>query len=140
VLPHVAAPWSRHWPAGSRPPAPTGLQVPALPPSAHDMHAPAQAVRQQTPCAQTPLPHSFPSPQTAPSGLRPHEPPLQMPGGAQSASALQVDLHAAVPQRNGKHEVAAGAEQVPAPSQVPAGVNVVVLVGQVAGRQGVPCA
>ncbi len=87
-----------------------------------------------------PLPHSLPTPQTAPSGLRPHEPSTHTPGGAQSASAVQVDLHAAVPQRNGKHEVAAGAEHVPAPSQIPMGVNVVVLVGQVAGRQGVPWA
>jgi hypothetical protein len=72
--------------------------------------------------------------------LSPHEPPLHTPGGAQSASAVHVDLQAATPQLNGKHEVAAGAEQVPAPSQLPAGVNVVVFAGQVAGRQGVPCA
>jgi len=53
---------------------------------------------------------------------------------------VHVDLQAAVPQRNGKHEVAAGVEQVPAPSQIAPGVNVVVFVGQVAGRQGVPWA
>jgi hypothetical protein len=53
---------------------------------------------------------------------------------------VHVNLQAAMPQRNGKHDVAAGAEHVPAPSQIPMGVNVVVLVGQVAGRQGVPCA
>jgi hypothetical protein len=113
--------------------------MPALPGSAHDRHDPAHAVRQQVPWAQTPLPHSLPAPHTAPSGLRPHDPSLQTPGGAQSASEVQVDLHAAMPQRNGKHEVATGYEQVPAPSQVPVGVKVVVLVGQVAGRQGVPC-
>ena len=123
-----------------RAPATTGLQVPALPSSAHDRQLPAHAVRQQIPCAQMPLPHSLPSPQMAPSGLRPHEPSLQMPGGAQSASAVHVDLQAAAPQRNGKQEVAAGAEQVPAPSQLPAGVSVVVFVGQVAARHGVPCA
>jgi hypothetical protein len=70
--------------------------------------------------------------------LRPHEPPLHAPGGAQSASAVHVDLQAAAPQMNGKQDVEAGAEQVPAPSQLPAGVKVVVLAGHVAGRQGVP--
>jgi hypothetical protein len=72
--------------------------------------------------------------------LRPHEPPLQTPGGAQSASVVQVDRQAAAPQTNGKQDVAAGAEHVPAPSQLPAGVKVVVLAGQLAGRQSVPCA
>ena len=81
---------------------------------------------------------SPPSPQTAPSGLRPHEPALHTPGGAQSASAVQVDLQVAAPHRNGKHDVAAGMAHVPAPSQAAAGVSVVVLAGQVASRHGVP--
>jgi hypothetical protein len=87
---------------------------------------------------QTPLAHSPPSPHTAPSGLRPHEPALQTPGGAQSASAVQVDLHALTLHRNGKHELAAGSAHVPAPSHEPAGVNVVVVAGQLASRHGVP--
>ena len=91
------------------------------------------------PIAQIPLLHSIPSPQVAPLGLRPHDPPLQTPGGAQSASAVQDDLHTAVPQRNGKHEVADGVTQVPAPSHVAPGVNVVVFAGQVAILHGVPC-
>ena len=138
-MPQLAAPWSRHWPAGFRVPAATATQLPALPAAAHDMHVPAQAVLQQTPCAQTPLAHSPPPPQTAPSGLRPHDPLPQTAGGAQSASAAQVALHAAAPQRNGKQEVAAAVRQVPAPSQLPAGVKVVVPVGHVATLQDVPC-
>jgi len=140
LVAHDTAPWSRHWPEGSRPPAAMGVQVPALPASAHDTHAPVHAVRQQTPWAQTPLEHSLPSPHTAPGGFKPHDPPLHTPGGAQSASARHVELHAETPQLYGKQEVAAGTVQVPAPLQVPAGVNVVVLEGQLAARQGVPCA
>ena len=104
------------------------------------MHEPAHAVRQQVPCTQLPLPHSAPSPQIAPSGLRPHDPLLHTPGGAQSASAVQVDLQVLVPQRKGKHEVAAGIAQVPAPSHIPPGVIVVVFGGQLASLHGVPCA
>ena len=96
------------------------------------MQLPVQSVLQQVPWAQMPLLHSVPSPQIAPSGLRPHDPFVQTPGGAQSASAVHDDLQTAVPQRNGKHEVADGVTQVPAPSQVPPGVNVVVFIGQVA--------
>jgi len=104
------------------------------------MHAPAQAVLQQVPCTQVPLAHSPPSPQIAPSGLSPHDPLLQTPGWAQSASAVQIDLHVLVPQRKGKHDVAAGTAHVPAPSQLPAGVIVVVFAGQLASLHGVPCA
>jgi len=138
-VPHEGAPWSRHWPAGSLLPAPTGAQVPALPSSAHDMQLPVQSVLQHAPWAQIPLLHSVPSPQIAPSGFRPHDPLLQTPGGAQSASAVHVDLQAATPQRKGKQVIAAGVTQVPAPSQLPAGVRVAVPVGQLADRQGVPC-
>jgi hypothetical protein len=114
------------------------LQVPALPGSAHDMHEPVQAVRQQIPRTQMPLPHSLASPQTAPSGFRPHDPLAHTPGGAQSASSAHVDLHADAPQRNGKHDVAAGVEHVPAPSHDAVGVNVVVFAGQVESLHGVP--
>jgi hypothetical protein len=116
------------------------VHVPELPVSAHDTHAPVQAVRQQTPWAQIPPEHSLPSPHTAPGGFSPHEPPLHTPGGAQSASARQVELQAEAPQLYGKHEVAAGIVQAPAPLQEPAGVNVAAFAGQLAARHGVPCA
>jgi hypothetical protein len=102
------------------------------------MHDPVHAVLQQVPWTQIPLAHSDPSPQVAPSNLRPHEPLLHTPGDAQSASAAQVELHAAAPHRKGKQDVAAATEQVPAPSHRPAGVRVVVFAGHVAFLQGVP--
>jgi hypothetical protein len=97
----------------------------------------AQVVAQQTPCAQMPLPHSVPPAQTAPSDLSPHDPALQEAGGAQSASAVQDDLHTAAPQANGAQELDSGVTQVPAPSQVAAGVNVVPAEGQLAAAHGV---
>jgi hypothetical protein len=122
------------------PPAAIGVQVPAVAGSAHDIHFEAQAVKQQAPCAQMPLPpHSVPELQTAPGGLRPHEPALQEAGGAQSASAVQDDLQTPVPQANGAQEVDIGVTQEPAPSQVDAGVKVVPVAGQVAPAQGVLC-
>jgi hypothetical protein len=99
-----------------------------------------QSVLQQTPCAQKPLAHSVPSAHVAPGDLRPHEPLEHIAGGPQSASAVQLALHAEAPQRKGKHELAAGVTHAPAPSHVEPGVNVVVIAGQLASPQGVPCA
>ena len=128
-----------HFPAGSVPLAATGEQVPAAPVSAQDIQVPLQAVPQQAPWAQMVLLHSVPLEQTAPFGLSPHEPEMQDAGIAQSLSVAQVALQALVPQANGKQEDDAGIPQVPAPSQLPPGVKVVPLVGQVAPWQEVPC-
>jgi hypothetical protein len=65
---------------------------------------------------------------------------LQTAGASQSASAAQLALHAEAPHRKGKHDVAMGVTQAPAPSQVEAGVNVVPPVGQLGSPHGVPCA
>jgi hypothetical protein len=116
----------------------TGVQVPGDVASAHDRHVPVQAVLQQTPCAQKPLAHSVPSPQTEPGALSPQEPAVQTAGVWQSASAAQLALHASAPQRNGKHELAGGVTQAPAPSQVEPGVKVVL--GQLGSPHDVPCA
>lgn len=83
--------------------------------------------------------HSVPLEQTAPFGLSPQDPAMQVAGIAQSPSAAQVALQALVPQAKGKQEDDAGIPQVPAPSQVPPGVKVVPLVGQLAFWQEVPC-
>jgi hypothetical protein len=48
---HFAMPPSSHWPSGSIPSG-TFLQVPSLPPIAHDLHVPEHAVMQHLPCAQ----------------------------------------------------------------------------------------
>jgi len=90
VVPQLAAPLSVHWPVGSAPPAGTGAQVPVVPLSAHERHLPVQVVAQQTPWAQTVLEHSAPVWQTAPFGLRPQDPALQVAGIAQSALVAHV--------------------------------------------------
>jgi hypothetical protein len=84
--------------AGSVPPAGTGVQVPALPVSAHDMHVDPQAVPQQTPCAQIPVLHSVPPAQVAPVDFSPHDPLVQTAGAAQSAFEVHVALQVAAPQ------------------------------------------
>jgi hypothetical protein len=139
VVPQLAAPCAMHCPVGSVPVGGIGVQAPRLPASAHDIHFEAQAVAQQAPCAQMLLVHSVAVAQTAPTGLSPQEPALQEAGETQSASAAQVDLHAAVPQRKGAHELDSGVTQLPAPSQLDAGVKVVPLAGQLAPAQEVPC-
>ena len=138
VVSQLAAPLSMHWPVGSGLPAGTGEQVPIVPVSAHDEHLSAHVVAQQTPWAQTVLWHSVPAWQTAPLGLSPHEPLLQVAGAAQSLSAAQVDRQALGPHANGKQDVAAGTVQVPAPSQVPPAVKVLPGIGQLAFLQAVP--
>ena len=70
--------------------------------------------------------------------LRPHDPLVQTAGKTQSAFEAHPPLQALLPQRNGKHESAAGVTQVPAPSQVDAAVKVVVSLGQLGLLQTVP--
>ena len=76
-VPQAGAPRSMHLSAGSGASLGTFVQVPSVPPSAHDVHAPAQAVSQQTPCAQKPVAHSVPAEHELPRALGPHELPLQ---------------------------------------------------------------
>ena len=140
VVPQVVALSALHCPFGSIPFSATGRQVPGVPTSAHDMQLCVQAVVQQTPWAQNPLLQSPGSAQLAPGGRRPHDPLSQTKVGAQSASAVQVDLQAATPQRNGKQEVAGGVTQAPAPSHDDAGVSVTPPAGQDAAAHDVPCA
>jgi hypothetical protein len=69
-LPQVAGVAAGHWVVrlGAWPAA-TGLQVPSLPVSAHDMQVPVQLDAQQTPCWQRPDAQSVVAVQVAPSGL-----------------------------------------------------------------------
>jgi hypothetical protein len=124
---------------GSAPPTGTGVHVPGDVATAHDWHVPAHAVRQQTPCAHTPVAHSVPSLHAAPGDLSPHEPLLHTDGETQSASAEQVALQTASPHLKGAQEIAAGVTHAPAPSQVDPAVYVVPVAGQVAPAHGVPC-
>jgi hypothetical protein len=49
VVPQLAAPAFEHVPVGSVPPGSTGVHVPTLPGTTHDMQVPVQALLQQTP-------------------------------------------------------------------------------------------
>jgi hypothetical protein len=88
-VPQVEAPLSAHWPRGSSPAA-TSVHVPAVPVRLQERQLPVQAVRQQAPCSQKPLPHSAAVVQAAPLGRLPQLPPVQTLGATQSASAVQV--------------------------------------------------
>jgi len=123
--PHVEAADAAHWVAGVGAwPAGTGEQVPALPVSAHDWQVPAQAVAQQTPCAQIPDRQTDPDAQAEPFGNWPQLPLLHVFGETQSLLLAQVVLHAAVPQTYGAQGPVVAARHVPAPSQVRACVSV----------------
>jgi hypothetical protein len=76
------------------------VHTPALPPTSHDWQRPVQAVMQQVPCAQNPELQSAAAEQEAPIGFLPQLPFTQLFPLAQSASLVQLVLHAALdPQR-----------------------------------------
>lgn len=119
----LAAPRSAHWLSGSWPEG-TVEQVPPVPVSAHDMQFPVQAVWQQTPCAQMPLPQSVPAVQAAPSGFLPQLPPLQTFPAEQSALVEQLARQLVPPHTYGMQVWFVPAVQLPMPSQRPASVSV----------------
>jgi hypothetical protein len=126
---------------GSGAPLVTLLHVPIDPSNEHDLHFSVHALPQHTPCAQNPDEHSLLSfAHGRPFGLRPHDPLMHTAGAEQSPSAVHEFLHAPVPHRYGKHEIAPGLTQVPAPSQVEVAVDVVVALGQVGSAHAVPIA
>jgi hypothetical protein len=133
----LAAPASVHWFSGSWP-AGTFVQVPMVLLSAHDWQLPAQAVAQQTPCAHWLLAHSAPVVHAVPLVFLVHTPPMQTLGVLQSASTVQVVLHAPVLQAKGSQLVVVAAWQVPVPLQLRADVSVAPV--QVAVAQLVPLA
>ena len=98
------------------------MQVPCELVSAQDLHGPAQAVPQQTPCAQKFDRHSMLLLQEAPGIFLPHELPLQTLGGTQFPSCVQASKHLLPLQAKGAHERDMGAAQVPLLSQVEPGV------------------
>jgi hypothetical protein len=136
-VPQAAAPLSVHWFSGSWPAA-TLVQVPTVPVSAHDWQVPEQAALQQKPCAQNPDVHWAPAVHAAPMAFVVQLPPLQVNGETQSVSAVQVVLHAPVPQTNGSQAEVDTVWQVPVPLQVRAGVSVEPV--QLAATQLVPAA
>jgi hypothetical protein len=88
-VPQLGAPLSVHCPRGSVP-AGTGVQLPRLPATAHDRQAPVQLELQQTPCWQSPDPHSLPAPQVSPGAFLVHCPVRHTLGASQSVSAPQL--------------------------------------------------
>jgi hypothetical protein len=122
----LAAPLSVQVRVGSAPPAATGLQVPS-PEIAQDMQVPVQVVAQQTPCWHRLVAHSEPAEQAVPFGLSEQLPPLHTVGETQSASAvhlvLQLFLVVASHTRLPGQLPGVTVLQVPAPSQVAAGVS-----------------
>lgn len=143
LLPQVATAAVPHWPLESASLAGMGVQVPRVAVSVHETHGPSHAALQQTFCPGSPA-HVRPvwhwavSVQGPPLGSRPHEPLMHVAVGAQMLAAPQVALQVAPPQVYGKHDVAAGVAQLPAPSQDDCAVNVVVPAGQVASLHFVP--
>jgi hypothetical protein len=124
-VPHVAIPWSGHSLFGSCP-AGTDEHTPAEPVSAHETQVPAQAVEQQTLCAQTFELHMLAAVQAAPFGSLPQLPPVQLLGDTQSVAALvQVVLQAVAEAHwNGSQRVLVTARHAPAPSHRRCGVSV----------------
>jgi len=103
------------------------LAAPVIAP-AHALHVPVQAVSQHTPSTQLPLAHSGPAPHTVPFAFgATHTVPMQAPPGAQSLFDAHVVLHVVAPHAYAPHDVGLAAGQLPAPSQVRAGVCVVPL-------------
>jgi hypothetical protein len=103
-----------------------GEQVPLVPLIAHDMQVPVQELLQQTPCWQKPEAHSAAVEQAVPGVLSAHAPVVQTLGETQSAVVPQdVRQAVALPQfRFPGQAPAVTGLQVPAPSQVCAGVSV----------------
>lgn len=123
--PQVEALLAAHWVVGLGAwPRGTGVQVPALLVSAHDMQVPVQAVLQQTPWAQKFDAQAEPTVQGAPGGSLPQLLLVQEFGDTQSVFEEQVVLQEVVPHSNGSHMTVVAARQVPAPSQVWACVSV----------------
>jgi len=121
-FPQVAAPASLQVPCGSDAPRATLVQVPSVLERAHDWQAPVQALLQQIPWAQNPLPHSAAAAQEAPLVLRPHELALQLLGVLHWSLVAQA-LKQAVPlQTYGAQARESGGTHFPVMLQVEGGV------------------
>jgi hypothetical protein len=127
---------STHVWAGSGLFAGTLVQAPIVPDSAHDRQALAQAVAQQTPCAQLPDWHSLRSEQKAPFGFLPQELPTHTLPCEQLPSIVQLPKHLLPLQAKGTHDSESGAAQLPVVLQTDSGVN--TLFSQRSGAQTVP--
>jgi len=87
-VPHVAAAVAAQVFEGSGAPVGASAHAPMAPASAQDLHGPAQAVAQQTPCAQKPEPHSGATEHDDPFVFLPHELCASQTLGATHAALL----------------------------------------------------
>jgi hypothetical protein len=120
-VPQLGAPLSMQLPAGSGPEA-TAVHCPIVPVMAHDRQAPAQAVAQQTPCAQNADLHSTLFEQKAPIGLRPQELAVQTFPVEHELLSVQLEKQRAPLQTKGAQANASGTWHFPVASQVEVGV------------------
>jgi hypothetical protein len=95
LVPQVDAPWLVHWVVGlgAVPPG-IEVQVPLVPERLHAVQVPAQALLQQTPCAQKPEAHIAAAVHGWPMASLPQLVPVQEAGEVQSALVAQVVLQA----------------------------------------------
>ena len=101
------------------------VQVPSVPARLQASQAPTQAVSQQTPSTQWPVPHWAFSAHTPPCVVFGTQAPLEhIADASQSRWLAQVELQAVAPHANGAQAVVCSAGHAPAPSQVAAAVAV----------------
>jgi hypothetical protein len=122
LLPQLAAPPSRQVPVGSGWPSGTLAQMPIDVGCAHDLHALAQPVAQQTPWAQLPDEHSRLSAQEAPFSLRPQELSVHALPARHCASVVHAVKQRAPLHANGAQARASGATHWPVALHVEGGV------------------
>ena len=105
-----------------------GEQVPSEPARLQAAHAPVQALLQQTLFTQKPEAQALDIVQVAPIGSLPQVSgvPMQVDGAVQSVLTVHAVLQTlfVVSQANGSHSDVVTVLQLPAPSQVRAGVSV----------------
>jgi hypothetical protein len=136
-VPHVDAAVATQVFDGSGAPAGTSAQVPIAPGSVQDLHAPAQAVAQQTPCAQKPESHSTAAEHEAPLVFLPHELCASHTlGGTQAASLVHAEKQRVPLQAKGAQASDGGATHCPVLLHAEAGVK--TLESQLSPAQGVP--
>jgi len=110
-------------------PGVTAEQVPCSPATSHAWHWPVQGLSQQKVSTQLPEAHwVLPGVHVAPFGAGPHDELTQAWPATQSLLTLHVVAQAVPEHRKGLHGVAAPTLQVPAPSQTPGGVAVLLVV------------
>jgi len=109
LVPQLAAPRSTQAPVGSPAPVGTFAQVPSLPGRLHDLHAELHTVAQQTPCAQTPDPHSTAPEHGAPGCFLPQLFTLHTLGATQFIEVVQASKQREPLQAKGRQARDAGA-------------------------------